>query len=119
MQRKKESKSGTLKEQKTNNNRKWQDSWKQAASGEERLWLTNNEDKSGIGDHRASSNVIECTTCKLEGIQDHERSTLHEHCIKIAQAKKGPSQTEGARLEKSLTQHQREKVILSNSECPC
>ena len=32
-------------------NRKWQDSWKWATSGEERLWLTNDEVKSSIGDH--------------------------------------------------------------------
>ena len=48
-------------------------------------------------------------TFKLEGTKDHECSTLHEHCIKIAQAKKGPSQTDGARLEKTLTQQQKER----------
>ena len=55
-----------------------------------------------------SSYIVECTTFKLEGIRYQERSTLHEHCIKIAQAKKGPSQTDGARLEKLLMQQQRE-----------
>ena len=42
------------------------------------------------------SYVVGCTTFKLEGIKDHKRSTLHEHCTKIAQAKKGSSQTDGA-----------------------
>ena len=96
---------------KEKSNWKWQDSWKWAASGEERLWLTKDEAKSGIGDHRTSSFVVESTTCKLEGVTDKERSTLHEHCIKIAQAKKDSSQTDEARLEKSLTQQQREKMI--------
>ena len=77
-------------------NRKWQDSWKSAASGEERLWLTDDEATSGISDHRTSSYIVECTTFNLEEIKDQERSTLHEHCIKIAQAKKDPSQTDGA-----------------------
>ena len=35
--------------------------------------------------------VIVCTIFKLDEIKDHEKSTLHEHCVKIAQAKKGPS----------------------------
>ena len=39
---------------------------------------------------------------RVEGIKDHERPTLHERCIKIALAKKGLSQTDGAGLEKSL-----------------
>ena len=39
---------------------------------------------------------------RVEGIKDHERPTLHERCIKIAQAKKGLGQTDEARLEKSL-----------------
>ena len=69
--------------------------------------------------HQWSSYVTGWTTFKLEGIKDHERSALHEQHIKVAQAKKCPWQTGEARLEKSLTQHQREKVILSNSECPC
>ena len=69
--------------------------------------------------HQWSSYVTGWTTFKLEGIKDHERSTLHEHCTKIALAKKGPSQTDGARLEKSLTQQWREKVMLPNGECPC
>ena len=100
-------------------NRKWQDSWKRAASGEERLWPTNDEAKSSIGDHWVSSYVVECTTFKLEGITDQERSTLQEHCVKIAQAKKGPRQTDGAWLVKSLTQQQREKRTVPNSKCPC
>ena len=58
-------------------------------------------------------------TFKLEGIKDQERSTLHEHCIKIAQEKNDPSQTDGAQLEKSFRQQQREKMILRSSECPC
>ena len=85
--------------EKDKTSKKRQDSWKQAASDEQRLWLTNNEAKSGIGNHCTSSYITECTTFKLEGIRDHERSTLHEHCIKIAQARKGPSQTDGARLK--------------------
>ena len=43
--------------EKEKTNRKWQDSWRWAASGEERLWLTNDEAKSGIGDHRTSLNA--------------------------------------------------------------
>ena len=41
-----------MKEKKVN--RKWQDSWKWAASGEECVWLTNDEAKSGTSDHRTS-----------------------------------------------------------------
>ena len=37
--------------------RKWQDSWKWTASGEEHLWFTNDEVKSSIGDHRTSLNA--------------------------------------------------------------
>ena len=40
------------KKEKTN--RKWQVFWNWAASGEECLWLTNDEAKSGISDHRMS-----------------------------------------------------------------
>ena len=57
-------KSNTKKKRKANQvykkektNRKWQDSWKWAASGEERLWLANDEVKSSIGDHRTSLDV--------------------------------------------------------------
>ena len=67
----------------------------------------------------ASAIIVRHWMHNLEGIKDHERSALHEHHIKIAQAKKGPRQTDGARLEKSLTQQQREKMILLNSECHC
>ena len=94
----KKNRKANLVYKKEKTNRKWQDSRKSAASGEESLWLTNDEAKSG---------------------KDHERSTLHEHRIKIAQAKTGPRQTDGARLEKLLTQEQIEKMILPNSECPC
>ena len=85
-EKKRESKHGIYEKEKTN--RKWQDSWKWAASGEEHLWLSNDEAKSGIGSHHTSSYFIECTTFKLEGIKNHERSTLRELCIKIAQAKR-------------------------------
>ena len=87
---------------------------KTLGSGEEHLGLTNDEAKSSNGDHRKSSYVVECTTFKLEGFKDHERSIPHEHCIMVAQAKEGR-----ARPEKLLMQQQREKMILSNSECPC
>ena len=80
------------------------------------MWLSNNEAKSGICD---TSYVIGRTAFKFEVIKDQERSTLHEHGIKIVQAKKGPSQTDGVPLVKSLTQQQREKMVLLNSECPC
>ena len=43
----------------------------------------------------ASAIIVRCwiynLQFKLEGIKDHERPTLHEHCIKISQAKKDPS----------------------------
>ena len=74
----------------------------ESASGEDCVWLTIDEAMSHIGDRHMPFDNGECTTFKLEGIKDHERSTLHEHCIKIAQAKKGLSQTDGALLEKWL-----------------
>ena len=114
-----EKRKANLVYEKERTNRKWQDSWKWDAAGEEHLWLTNDEVKSSIGDHRTSLYIVECTIFKLEGIKDHERSTLHEHHINTAQAKKGPRQTDGARLEKLLMQQQTEKMILLNSECPC
>ena len=52
---KRESKSCIYEKEKTN--RKWQDSWKWAASGEEHFWLTNDETKSGISDHRTLLNA--------------------------------------------------------------
>ena len=47
-----EKKGKRIRNMKKKANRKWQDCWKWAASGEERTWLTNDEAKSGIGDHR-------------------------------------------------------------------
>ena len=52
------------------------------------------------------------TTFKLVRIKDHKQSTLHKHCMKIAHTKKGPSQTDGAQLVKSLMQQHTEKMIL-------
>ena len=65
--------------------------------------------------------IVRCWMHNLQLRGNHERSTLHEPCIKTVQAKskKSPSQTDGARTEKLLTQQQREKMILPNSECHC
>ena len=78
---------------KINVEKKWkqiQYSWKWAASGEECLWLINDEARSSIGNHHTSSYVIECTTFKLEGIKDqwkvHSAWTLHQGCA----GKEGP-----------------------------
>ena len=108
---------------------------KETKNGKIPAWvLLNNEAKNEMfcfmcrdqatGDmHRQSSYLIGCTTFKefkLEGIKDHERSILQEHCIKIIQARKDPSQTDGARSVKSLTQQQTDNdSALTNSTCPC
>ena len=97
------------KKEKTN--RKWQDPWKWAASGEERLWLTDDEAQSSIANHRTSLDEQPSSWREL-------RTMKGPICMNTAQAKKGPSQNDGAWLDKSLTQQQREKMILL-LECPC
>ena len=43
-----------LRREKEKRNRKWHDSWKGVAGGEEHWWLTNDKAKRGISDHRTS-----------------------------------------------------------------
>ena len=63
-------------------NRKWQDSWTWAAIGEEHLWLTNDEARSGIGDRRDSLQV----GGNLGPRKVHSVWTLHQDCA----GKEGP-----------------------------
>ena len=68
--------------------------------------VTNDEAKSGIGDHRTLLGAQPSSWREL-------RTTKSPLCMNTAEAK------HGAQLVKSLTQQLREKMILLNSECPC
>ena len=64
-----EKKRKQIRYQKDKTNRKWQDSWKWAASGKERVWLTNDEAKSDISDHCTSLDAQPSRLCKQRRAQ--------------------------------------------------
>ena len=81
--------------EKEKTNRKWQGSWKWAASGEERLWLTNNEVNSGICNHRMSLNAQPSSWREL-------RTTKDLLCINTASRLRRQRRTHSKLMEPDL-----------------
>ena len=80
------------------------------------------ESKSGMPKREKKQKMARLLKASSQWPTTRQRAAsaiIVHHCIKIAQANQGPSQTDEARLVKSLTQQKREKMILQNSECPC